>query len=196
LNILYGEYLFKENLMDLKSKTGANLLKTFAGESRAHLKYKLYAEIAMREGYIWIAEIFKETAYNELAHAREVYERFLGLASDTKGNLMDAIKGETEERKNIYRQFEEDARNEGFDEIADFYKEIRDVEENHEERFTDIYERVESGNLFESSENRLWKCMNCGYIFEGTEAPMICPLCKYPQRYFKPYCYPLNEMKE
>ncbi|MDD7792796.1 rubrerythrin family protein [Clostridium sp. 'White wine YQ'] len=180
--------------MDLRgSKTERNLLKTFAGESRANTKYTIYSEIAIQEELLWIAEIFKETAHNELAHAREVYRRYLELAKDTKSNLLDAIGGETEETKSLYKEFEKDAREEGFDRVADFYKELREVEASHQKRYTELYNQLNSDNFFEADGDKLWKCMNCGYIHEGNEAPRVCPLCKYPQGYFKLYCDPLSE---
>ena len=111
--------------MDLKgSKTEQNLYRTFAGESRARNKYTLYAEKARVDGYRWVAEIFDETAGNELAHAREVLGRYLKLIGCTKDNLLDSSLGETNEADNVYKKFEEDARNEGFNDIADFYKEL------------------------------------------------------------------------
>lgn len=175
--------------MNIKgSETEKNLLKTFAGESRARNKYNFYGEKAREEGYQWIAAIFDETACNEYAHAREVFRRYLGLVKSTAHNLMDAIMGETEEAKKLYKEFEETARCEGFDEIADFYKDLREVEESHSERFKALYEKVTTGTVFKSDKESLWKCMNCGYIYEGDEAPEHCPLCKFPRAYFKPYC--------
>jgi rubrerythrin len=175
--------------MDLKgSKTEKNLYKTFAGESRARNKYNLYSEKARLDGYQWVAEIFDETAHNEFAHAREVYGRFLNLIGYTKDNLLDCIEGETDEYKNIYKRFEEDAREEGFMEIADFYKELAETEEHHAERFKKLHDKIEGGTMFRGAEGSLWICMNCGYIHEGEEAPLVCPLCKYPRAYFKPDC--------
>jgi rubrerythrin len=179
--------------MDFKgSKTEQNLYKTFAGESRARNKYNLYAERARLDGYQWVAEVFDETAHNEFAHARESYGTFLNLIGCTKDNLLDCILGETDEYKIIYKEFEEDARAEGFMEIADFYKELAETEEKHAERFKALYDKIEDGTMFKSSEESLWICMNCGYIHEGKEAPLVCPLCKYPRAYFKPYCKVTN----
>ena len=176
--------------MDLKgSKTEKNLYRTFAGESRARNKYTLYAEAARCEGYQWVASVFDITALNELAHARRVYGQFLNNVCSTKENLIDAACGETDEYKNIYAKFEEEARQEGFTEIADFYKELREVEENHSEVFKDLYSRIENGTMFSGgTKDSKWVCMNCGYIHEGEEAPLKCPLCGYPREYFKPYC--------
>ena len=174
--------------MDLNgSETERNLYKTFAGESRARNKYNIYAEEARCEGYRWVGEIFDETAHNEKAHAREVFKRFLNSVNNTEENLLDAAIGEAEETQKIYKEFEETARGEGFIEIADFYKELQEVEESHEERFLKIVNMIKEDKMFKSSEEAMWQCMNCGYIYEGKEVPEFCPLCKYPREYFKPY---------
>lgn len=173
--------------MDLKgSKTEKNLYRTFAGESRARNKYDLYAEKAREEGYEWLAEIFEETARNEYAHAGRSFGELLGKVTTTEEALMDAIRGETEERKDIYKRFEEEAVEEGFDEIATFYKELREVEEAHEVRFKKLHDKLINGNMFKSDMKSKWCCMNCGYIYEGTEVPEVCPLCLYPRAFFKP----------
>lgn len=170
------------------SQTEKNLYKTFAGECRARVKYNLFAEEAREEGNRWIGSVFDETAINEYAHAREVYKRFLDNVGSIYENLMSSAMGETDEYKYIYKEFEETAKKEGFNEIAEFYKELREVEEAHKERFTKLYEKYKSGTLY-SSENELkWICLNCGYIYEGKEVPKECPLCKYEQGYFKPLC--------
>lgn len=175
--------------MDLKgSKTEKNLYRTFAGESRARSKYSLYGEKARAEGYQWVASIFDEISLNELAHARRVYSCFLNLVCSTKENLMDSICGETSEYEDVYDKFEKEARQEGFNEIADFYKELKETEESHAEKFKMLYDKLESGTMFKGSKESKWVCMNCGYIHEGVEAPMNCPLCGYPRAYFKPYC--------
>ncbi|MGL5150473.1 MAG: rubrerythrin family protein [Clostridium sp.] len=175
--------------MNLKgSKTEKNLYKTFAGESRARNKYNLYADKARDEGYRFIADVFDETAGNELAHAREVYVRYLNKVKGTEENLIDAALGEAAESSKIYKDFELIAREEGFVEIADFYKELQEVEEAHKERFTMLAEKVKTKSVFKSLKPSLWQCMNCGYIHEGIEVPLACPLCKYPRSYFKPYC--------
>lgn len=168
------------------SETLKNLLKTFAGESRARNKYNLYAEKARQEGFVWIGQVFDLTASNEYAHAREVWAKYLGMVKSTEENLLDAIEGEAEETNNIYKEFEEVARKEGFEAIADFYKELREVEESHRERFKDIYDKVKCGTVFKSSSESVWRCMNCGYIYEGKEVPEVCPLCKFPRAYFEP----------
>lgn len=175
--------------MNLKgSKTEKNLLKTFAGESRARTKYDLYAEKARQEGYQWIGQVFEETALNEYAHARRSYGQLLKRVGTTKENLLDSIDAETEEFTQLYKRFENEAREEGFVEIAEFYQELREVEESHSERFKALYKRLDSGNMFKGEKDSKWICINCGYIHEGMSAPLICPLCKFPQAYFKPLC--------
>ncbi|GKU27128.1 rubrerythrin family protein [Clostridium folliculivorans] len=168
------------------SETLKNLLKTFAGESRARNKYNLYAEKARHEGFIWIGQVFDLTASNEYAHAREVWAKYLGMVKSTEENLLDAMEGEGQETEKIYKEFEEVARKEGFEAIADFYKELREVEESHRERFKDVYDKVKSGTVFKSSTESVWRCMNCGYIYEGKQVPEVCPLCKFPRAYFEP----------
>lgn len=175
--------------MNLKgSKTEKNLYRTFAGESRARNKYNLYAEKARDEGLEWVAQIFDITAINELAHARRVYKDYLNLICNTKENLIDAICGEKTEDEDIYAKFEKEAREEGFTQIADFYKELREAEEAHAKRFKELYDKLEDGTMFNGPKDSKWVCMNCGYIHEGNEAPIKCPLCGYPRAYFKPYC--------
>lgn len=175
--------------MELKgSQTEKNLLRTFAGESRARNKYDFYAEKARREGYEYIASVFEETAHNEKAHARESFGRYLDMIKGTEENLRDAAAGEALESSKLYKQFEEIAREEGFIEIADFYKELSEVEEHHMNRYLDILNNLENGMEFKRAEPVKWQCMNCGYIHEGEEAPNVCPLCKYPKAYFKIAC--------
>lgn len=175
--------------MKLKgSKTEENLYKTFAGESRARNKYTFYAEKARCEGFRWVADIFEETADNEKAHAREVFKRYLSKVDCTEKNLRESAIGEAEESKKIYKEFEQAAREEGFAEIADFYKELQEVEEKHEERFLNLADKIQKDRMFKCDKTNVWQCMNCGYIHEGTEAPQECPLCKYPRSYFKIYC--------
>lgn len=170
------------------SKTEKNLLKTFAGESKARNKYTFYAEKARLEGYEYIASVFYATAENEKAHAREAFGRYLKKVQNTSANLEDAAEGEAAESGKLYKQFEEDARDEGFNDIADFYKELAEVEDHHMNRFMMIKENLDKGDAFKRDNEVMWQCMNCGYIHFGTEAPEICPLCKFPRAYFKIYC--------
>lgn len=170
------------------SETEKNLYKTFAGESRARVKYELFAEKAKQEGYQWLGELFSDVGANELAHARAAYKMFLSLIGDTLSNLRDAVSGETDEYTNVYKEFEETASKEGFTDIANFFKELREVEEEHSKNFKELADKLASGNIFKGDKNSKWYCMNCGYIYEGDEAPAVCPLCKYPKGYFKKYC--------
>lgn len=177
--------------MNLKgSQTEKNLKKTFSGESKANTKYTLYAEKARKEGYKYIADIFEETAHNELAHAREVYGEYLNQIKSTEDNLMNSFMGESSEATRIYKEYEETARTEGFEEIADFYKELAEVEAEHDIRFRKLYNGLLTGTLYKGNKTSLWQCTNCGYIYEGSTAPMECPLCHFPQGWFMPYCSP------
>lgn len=179
--------------MNLKgSQTEKNLKKTFSGESKANTKYRLFAEQARKEGLNYIAEVFMETAGNELAHAREVLKDYLCQVRSTEENLMNAYMGETAEATKIYKEFEETAREEGFDEIADFFKEVSEVEADHDLRFRALYNKLLNNTLYKNKCESLWQCTNCGYIHEGKEAPKQCPLCHYPQGWFKPYCNPIK----
>lgn len=174
------------------TQTEKNLKKTFNGESKATTKYRLFAEQARKEGFVYIANVFNETAGNELAHAREVYKDYLGQVKSTEENLMNSFMGETAEATKIYKEFEATAREEGFDEIADFYKELAEVEAEHDLRFRTIYNKLLNGSLYKGNSCSLWQCTNCGYIHEGEAAPIACPLCHYPQGWFMPYCNPLR----
>jgi len=169
------------------SKTEENLKKAFAGESQARNKYTYFASVARREGYEQIAAIFEETADNEKEHAKMAL-KFLEGIGDTEKNLEEAIKGENYEWTTMYREFEEVAREEGFDEIAAFFKEVAEVEEAHEKRYRALLENLHNGEVFKKEKPVKWKCRNCGYIHEGTEAPEVCPACKHPQAYYELLC--------
>jgi rubrerythrin len=172
--------------MDLKgSKTEKNLIEAFTGESKARNKYTYYASTAKKEGYEQIAAIFTETADNEKEHAKRL-AKFLELIGDTAGNLKDAAAGENYEWTDMYRRFEAEAREEGFDEIAAVFHEIGEVEEEHEKRFLALLERVQNGTVFKRDTPVEWQCRNCGYIHHGAEAPEICPACDHPRAYFQP----------
>lgn len=174
--------------MNLKgSQTEKNLIKTFIGESQARNRYNFAGDIARDEGFQQIGAIFDETAHNEHEHARVTY-RFLGGMGTTAENLRNAINGETEESRRIYREFEAMARKEGFSEIADFYKELAETEEHHQKRFQALLNNVENNKVFQKDQVVRWKCRNCGYIHEGKEAPAKCPLCGYPRSYFELLC--------
>jgi len=175
-------------LKDLKgTRTEKNLWEAFAGESQARNKYTYFASVARKEGYQQIAAIFEETADNEKEHAKLAFKYLQGIG-DTEKNLEEAIKGENYEWTKMYKEFEQVAREEGFDEIADFFKEVGEVEEAHERRFKKLLDNLRSGEVFKKKEVVKWKCRNCGYIHEGAEAPKECPACRHPQAYFELFC--------
>ena len=176
-------------------KTYENLLKAIAGESMARNKYTYYAEIAMKEGYVWIAKVFEETADNERAHAQEELEQLkekvqmtntydIQPLGKTLENLRHAAEGETYEFGTMYPGFEKVAREEGEIKVATLFKEIAEVEEKHAERYTILADRLEKETLFKSEEEIEWKCLNCGYVHKGKSAPIKCPLCQKPQGYY------------
>ena len=168
--------------MELKgSKTEKNL------QSEARNKYNYYAGVAKQEGYEQISAIFAETADNERAHAK-VWAKLLGLIGDTEKNLEDAADGENYEWSSMYKEFAETADEEGFDDIAVLFREVAEVEEEHEKRYRKLLERVQSGTVFKRSKPIKWHCRNCGYIHEGTEAPELCPACAHPQSFYQPLC--------
>ena len=179
------------------TQTEKNLLKAFAGESQARNRYTFFANIARKEGYEQIANIFTETAGNEKEHA-EIFFKFLeggdveitaaypaGIIGDTKANLEAAADGEKMEWSDIYADFEKTARKEGFAEIATSFKEIAEVEEFHEKRYRKLAKNMASGEVFKKKTSVKWHCTNCGYIHEGPEAPKECPACKHAQAYYE-----------
>lgn len=174
-------------MKDLKStKTQANLMAAFAGESQARNKYTYYAEKAEKDGFIQIAEIFRETADNEKEHA-EIWFKLLGGGElgDTASNLKDAAEGENYEWTDMYPNFAEEARQEGFDHIAYLFDAVAEIEKEHEQRFRKLLENVENGLVFSRDEDKIWVCANCGNIIIGKEVPNQCPVCKHPKGYFK-----------
>lgn len=188
--------------MNLKgTKTAENLMKSFAGECQARTRYTYYSSIAKKEGYVQISNIFLETAEQEKEHAKRFYkflkEDFVDEAieitasypvsfhSETSKNLKAAADGENEEWSVDYPKFAEIAREEGFVEIGLAFDKIAEVEKRHERRYRKLLKNIEEGTVFKKSEEVLWKCNNCGYIFEGFEAPKVCPACQHPQGYFE-----------
>lgn len=176
-------------------KTQQNLLKAIAGESMARNKYTYYAEIAVKEGLMWIAKVFEETADNERAHAQEELEKLTEKTEMTNAydimplgntleNLRNAQAGEAYEFGTMYPEFEKEASAEGETQVATLFKEISEVEEKHAERYQILGDKLEQGKLFESDEEIEWKCLNCGYIHKGASAPKKCPLCQKPQGYY------------
>ena len=189
-------------MKDLKNtKTAENLMKSFAGESQARMRYTYYASTAMKEGYRQIANIFTETAENEKEHAKLFYKHLLagGLQgamqeirasypvafADTLKNLEAAAEGEKEEWSDLYPAFAETADQEGFPEIARTFKHVSMVEKRHEVRYRKLHDALEQHKLFVKDGKVFWKCLNCGYIVEATRAPERCPTCDHAQEFFE-----------
>lgn len=166
------------------SKTEANLMAAFAGESQARNKYTFFAEKAKKEGFEQIAYIFEETARNEKEHAKRIF-KFLELLEDTEANLRVAAEGENYEWTTMYKEFEQVAREEGFEQIATFFREVAEVEEEHEKRYLKLADNLAKGQVFKRDEPVYWMCRNCGYVHHGNEAPLVCPACAHPQSYFE-----------
>ncbi|MCX5976027.1 MAG: rubrerythrin family protein [Coprothermobacterota bacterium] len=179
------------------SITEGNLLKAFAGESQARNRYTFAASVAKKEGCEQISAIFQETADNEKEHAK-VFFNFLeggeaeiqasypaGLTGNTLENLKAAAAGEKAEWTIIYQDFAEMAKQEDFPEVYTAFKQIAEVEQKHETRYNKLAANVSAGQVFRKDEVVRWKCRNCGYIFEGKEAPQLCPACKHPQAYYE-----------
>ena len=171
--------------MDLRgSKTEECLKKAFTGESQARNKYTYFASVAKREGFEQISNIFLETADNEKEHAK-LCLKFLRGIGDTAQNLKEAANGENYEWTSMYADFEKIAVEEGFKEIAEFFKGVAQIEKDHEERFTILLKNIQNATVFKKDTSVQWKCRNCGKMHEGTEAPKICPVCKHPQSFYE-----------
>ena len=171
--------------MELKgSKTEQNLRDAFAGETQARSKYDYFASVAKKEGYEQIAAIFQATANNEKEHAKLWFKALQGIGT-TPENLSAAAAGENFEWTDMYDRFAKEADEEGFPEIALMYRMIAVAEKYHEERFRRLLERVEGGTMFRNGTPIKWRCRNCGFVFEGPEAPEECPACKHPRDYFE-----------
>jgi rubrerythrin len=174
-------------MMNLKgTKTEANLQAAFAGESQARNKYSYYASKAKKDGYVQIAQLFEETAANEKEHAK-IWFKLLhdGGIPSTEENLLDAAEGENYEWTDMYASFAADAREEGFDEIAELFEKVALIEKMHEERYRKLLENVKNGLVFSKDGDVMWECSNCGHIVIGKKAPELCPVCKHAQSYFK-----------
>jgi len=179
------------------SETEKNLLKAFAGESQARNRYTYFASVAKKEGYEQISAIFTETADNEKEHAQIFFGYLNGGAVEitasypagkigkTAENLLAAANGEKEEWGKLYPEFESVAREEGFDMVADSFKEIGEVEEQHEKRYRKLLENVKMGKVFKKDKVVKWKCRNCGYVHSGKDAPDVCPACKHARAYYE-----------
>ncbi len=167
------------------SKTEANLMAAFAGESQARNKYTYYASKAKKDGYVQIAQLFEETANNEKEHAKIWFKLLNGGIGDTAANLADAAAGENYEWTDMYATFAKEAREEGFDHIADLFEGVAKIEKAHEERYRKLLANVEGKVVFSKDGDAIWECSNCGHIHIGKDAPEICPVCAHPQSYFK-----------
>lgn len=174
------------------STTEENLKKAFSGESEARNKYTYFAKAARKEGFLYIAKIFEETAENEVQHAKDEFKLLNGIG-DTKTNLKDAISGEDYETTTMYPEFEKTAKEEGNEKAAELFGQIAKVEKEHRERFKKLLKLVEEGKVFKREKPIKWKCSKCGYIHTGTEPPETCPSCKHPQDYYEPECMCFSE---
>lgn len=172
---------------DLKgTRTEANLMAAFAGESQARNKYTYFASKAKKEGFEQIAAIFEETAQNEKEHAKIWYKLLKGGdIPSTTDNLKEAADGENYEWTDMYDKFAKEAKEEGFDHIAFLFEEVGKIEKEHEERYLKLLENVKDGLVFSKDGDKIWKCRNCGHIVVGKEAPGVCPVCNHPQAYFE-----------
>ena len=182
------------------TKTEKNLLASFAGESQARNRYTYFASVAKKAGYEQIAAIFLETADNEKEHAKRFFKLLeggdleitaaysAGVIGDTAANLAAAATGENLEWTKLYKEAEDTARQEGFEEVAKQFKEIAEVEEQHEQRYRKLLKNIKEGKVFKKDNIVKWKCRNCGYVHEGKEAPQECPACAHPQAFYELLC--------
>ena len=179
------------------TETEKNLLKAFAGESQARNRYTLFVSKAKKEGYVQIADIFAETANQEKEHAERLF-KFLeggeleitasfpaGVVGTTEENLLAGAEGEKYEWTEMYPSFAETAREEGLNIIAGVFEAIAVAEKQHEKRYNELRANILGGTVFKKETAVTWRCRNCGYIYEGTEAPAVCPACAHPQAYFE-----------
>lgn len=172
--------------MELKgSRTEANLMAAFAGESQARNKYTYYASKAKKDGYVQISKIFEETAKNEEEHAK-IWFKLLhgGAVGPTEENLQDAAAGENYEWTEMYAGFAKEAKEEGFDHIAFLFESVAKIEKEHEERYLKLLGNLKDGLVFSRDGEKIWVCSNCGHIHMGKAAPEMCPVCAHPQAYF------------
>lgn len=168
------------------TKTEANLMTAFAGESQARNKYTYYASKARKEGYVQIAGLFEETAANEKEHAK-IWFKLLhdGDIPTTSVNLLDAAEGENYEWTDMYAKMAVDAKEEGFNDIAWLFEAVGKIEKTHEERYRKLLANVEGGIVFSRDGDMIWECSNCGHIVIGPKAPELCSVCKHPKAYFQ-----------
>ena len=166
------------------TKTEKNLMEAFSGESQARNKYTYYASAARKAGFVQMANIFEETANQEKEHAKMWFKEFHGIG-DTAENLKDAAEGENYEWTDMYKRMAQEAREEGFEDIAFLFEKVGEIEKEHEQRYLKLLENVEGGLVFSRDEDKIWKCSNCGHIVIGKEAPEVCPVCSHPRAYFE-----------
>lgn len=172
--------------LDKSSKTWKNLEAAFAGESQAAIKYQYFASRAKKDGYEQISGIFDETSRNEKEHAK-IWYKFLhgGAVGNTSENLELAADGEKFEWTTMYENFAQEARDEGYDDIAEKFEQVAAIEKEHEARYRALKKNVDDDIVFKSDKVTVWKCRNCGYVYTGEEAPEICPVCAHPQAFFE-----------
>ena len=179
------------------SQTEKSLLMAFAGESQARNRYTYYAGQARKDGFVQIAQIFEETANQEREHAKRLFKLLeggeveitgafpAGVIGCTTDNLKEAAGGEKYEWTEMYPSFAKTARKEGFNEIAEIFEAIAVAEKQHEKRYNELLANIEAGRVFKREKKVVWRCLNCGYLHEGIEAPDICPACAHPQAHFE-----------
>lgn len=182
------------------TRTANNLLHAFAGESQARNRYTYYSSIAKKEGYVQIANIFEETANQEKEHAKRLMKllnaELKGEALHVEGDfpimlgttaecLKAAAAGENEEWTDMYKRMAQEAREEGFEELAIKFENVGKVERSHEARYLRLLKNYKEGKTFKGDAPKGWKCRQCGFIYEGEEAPERCPTCGYPKAYFE-----------
>jgi rubrerythrin len=200
-NIQVGKVNYKKRgdvIMKLKgTRTEINILTAFAGESQARNRYTYFASKAKKEGYVQISAIFEETANQEKEHAKRLFKLLeggeveitgafpAGVIATTLENLKASASGENYEHTTMYPDFAKTAREEGFDDIAEIFEAIAVAENQHEKRYNDLAANIEAGGVFKRNEKVVWRCRNCGYLHEGTEAPNVCPACDHPRDYFE-----------
>jgi rubrerythrin len=167
------------------TKTEKNLMDAFAGESQARNKYTYFSSQARKEGYNQLADIFEETANNEKEHAKIWFKLFNDGVGSTEENLKAAAGGENYEHTSMYKQFADEARAEGFKDIALKFEKVGQIEKEHEERYLELLKNLQDGRIFEKNDKVVWICTNCGYTYEGTKALEKCPVCDHEKAYFE-----------
>jgi len=171
------------------TRTYANLEEAFAGESKARNKYTYYASKARKDGYMQIAELFEETANNEKEHAK-IWFKLLkgGEVPATPENLVDAAAGENYEWTDMYERMGQEAKEEGFDHIANLFFSVAKIEKSHEERYLKLLQNIKDGLVFSRDGDRIWQCGNCGHLVIGQNAPELCPVCRHPKSFYRLRC--------